>query len=350
MWRRVLYLVCLLQLDSLACGARTAVDEAEGVGPKTRGACAPSDSAAVLVRPANVLVTPALDEEFIYVSAGPDADVSKDLVRVSKCGGTPLVLVRDVVALSLAVSGATLYWLEPRENGTRLRGVPKDGGPVVTIDDAAGLLPLGDTLAADGHSLYYARRLDEAWQFWRVDGDERLLLWSGLSAHSGIRISQDDTQLFIAASGPDAPLWRLPKTGGPAQAVPTGQGNLGYLSAAVPHEGRLFYWALQVGEAKGPFAYSVPFSGGTPELLLDGQPLDAVPLPLEGFFGVANQTFYFISDPVAGVLSSSPSAGGPASAVFSLDHYLGRILLDDGRLYWTARDATGEGELFRGPG
>lgn len=252
---------------------------------------------------------------------------SGSVMRVPKCGGTPLLVAGgQAEPQDLVVVANVPYWVDWGSfmNGdtTTQGSVDSPSGPLVLVSKTS--MPWA--IAADSTSLYWATDYSGIFTS-AFDGSGA----TQVSGKGSVAIAVDDTTIYFAED--DGSAFTLPKAGGVAKQVSgTTCDNPGGDSATIIVDSTTMYWTDKCGSI-----WKAPKSG-SPVTLLAKQTS-----PSHTGFGhriaIDDTSVYWADvDSVMRVdkLGGQPTVVAAEPPTSAPGYYLGGIAVDDTSVYWAA--------------
>jgi hypothetical protein len=257
-----------------------------------------------------------VDSTNAYVSLGDDSfGDGGAVIQIPLSGGAPITLASGFSdAQGIAVTGTTVYWIEPfplftetpdASDGVVL-GVPIGGG-AATIVASGQKLPWN--LAVDSTNVYWldlgqcqgSTTCTGTLMTVSLAGGTPVVLASGLSLLQNLVV--DDTSVYWAVGGR---LMRVAKGGGTVTVLASYQGTIGSLVLDASN----VYWTLRSGDVM-----KTPLDGGASTAI-------AITEDQLGFAGIAvdSTSAYWTTDGYPGSVKKVALDGGPPTTLWSGDN------------------------------
>jgi len=218
-----------------------------------------------------------VDGSHVYVDDGDDR-----IVRIPKEGGAPEVLTEPQFnPQSIRVDASGIYWL----TGTSLVGSEGSvvttalaGGQTRALTQAKYVGPGKLTLDADNvyFSIYdqFGEGRGSVYRVAKTGGAPEVAIATGLTSPYALVVVGPD--LFVttgASTGQQGGILRFPKTGvGLPPSASLVDSQLGLIALA--SDGQSLFWLVTVGSLYGGSVMSVPIAGGSPRVLSNPEQLD----------------------------------------------------------------------------
>jgi hypothetical protein len=273
-----------------------------------------------------------------FVAAGPNIywTTPTNLMSAPKTGGASSTLAAlglsndDIIALGLAVSGATAYWVDPDDEENALMAAPiTAGAPKTTVSSG----PVRFTTATSA-GFFYLSGNDKIMSVPPGGSTPSLIATGNFGA-----ITADGQSVYASTSGTNT-IVSIPVRGGTPVTLATLPAAS--LVSELVTDGAYVYWV----DSQTSHILRLPVGGGTPTTVFEPDGNDPCPTSL-----AVDGTSAYWTDACPGngaTLWKMPVGGGtPVRFATSPTAGPGQIAIDDASIYWWTGLCGGDETIVR---